>query len=100
TVQVYRQDLDSAPFTVAVGSTAHSSLGISSASTITGTIRTIQLPDLNTDAGVVARLLIAESLTPAYSSYNAAEVLRGMQAMKAVVNNRLRNNPAQFLAPG
>jgi hypothetical protein len=98
TFKVYRNDFT--PINVTVFSTPHSSLGISSASTITGTIRTIQLPDLNTDAGVVARLLIAESLTPAYSSYNAAEVLRGMQAMKAVVNNRLRNNPAQFLAPG
>jgi hypothetical protein len=59
----------------------------------------ISLPDKDTDAGMFARLLIVESRTPARPNYDAAEVLRGMKAMKAVVHNRLLK-PSSFGAPG
>jgi hypothetical protein len=60
---------------------------------------TIQLPPITTDAGVLSRLLIAESRTPAYQQYDEAQVRHGMDAMKAVVDNRLNNHPEQFNAP-
>jgi hypothetical protein len=59
----------------------------------------IALPDSSTVAGAVARLLLAESLTPATKAYDEAQVKRGMQAMKAALSNRLSHNPAQFGAP-
>jgi hypothetical protein len=58
----------------------------------------IQLPPITTDPGVLSRLLIAESRTPAYQQYDEAQVRHGMDAMKAVINNRLNNNPGQFNA--
>jgi hypothetical protein len=61
----------------------------------------VTLPDAGTDAGLLARLLIAESLNPGYSSYDEAEVQKGMKAMKAVVDNRLHySNPGIFGAAG
>lgn len=59
----------------------------------------ITLPDANTDAGLFSRLLIAESRSPSSPAYKADEVLKGMKAMKAVVNNRLQK-PSVFGAPG
>lgn len=61
--------------------------------------RAITLPDVNTDAGLFSRLLIAESRSPSNPAYKADEVLKGMKAMKAVVNNRLLK-PSVFGAPG
>ncbi len=49
---------------------------------------------------MLVRLLIAESRTPAHAQYDADEVKKGMQAMKATVVNRLNNNPGQFGATG
>jgi hypothetical protein len=60
----------------------------------------VTLPDLQTDNGTLVRLLIAESLNPGSPAYIAADVTNGMQAMKAVVDNRLNHNPSQFGAPG
>lgn len=60
----------------------------------------VTLPDINTDEGLLARLFIAESRNPGQASYDADEVAKGMRAMKAVVDNRLKNNPGQFGAPG
>jgi hypothetical protein len=59
----------------------------------------VTLPDVNTDAGLLARLFIAESRNPSQKQYEAQEVKKGMQAMKAVIQNRLKNKPAQFGAP-
>lgn len=59
----------------------------------------VTLPDVNSDEGLIARLLIVESLHPNRTGYEAAEVKKGMQAMKAVVDNRLKNHPGQFGAP-
>ena len=59
----------------------------------------IQLTSLTTVAGIVARLLIAESRTPEFPHYDEAQVQRGMEAMKAVLDNRLHNHPRQFGAP-
>ena len=60
----------------------------------------VQLPPLSTVEGVVERLLLAESRGPAAPSYDEGEVYRGMQAMKAVLDNRLHHHPEQFGAPG
>lgn len=60
----------------------------------------LSLPDVSTDAGVLARLLIAESRNPAAANYDAGDVNVGLFAMKSTVVNRLANDPSQFLAPG
>ncbi|GHO90563.1 hypothetical protein KSF_006110 [Reticulibacter mediterranei] len=60
----------------------------------------VQLPSVSTVEGVVVRLLLAESKGLAAPSYDEEEVYRGMQAMKAVPDNRLYHHPEQFGAPG
>ena len=61
----------------------------------------VTLPSINSDAGVLARVLIAESLNPGYQDrYNEAETLKAMRMMRAVYENRLKNNPGQFGARG
>jgi hypothetical protein len=60
----------------------------------------IALPDLDTDDGVLAHMMVAESKNPFYADYDAEVVKQGLRAMKAVVENRLRNDPSQFGAPG
>jgi hypothetical protein len=60
----------------------------------------VTLPDVNSDAGLLARLFLAEARNPGHGSYNADDAARGMRSMKAVVHNRLHRNPAQFGAPG
>jgi len=60
---------------------------------------TLELPDLQTPEGTVAHMLVAESRNPDSSSYDAAEVNRGLEAMKSVVINRLKK-PGDFAAPG
>lgn len=57
------------------------------------------LPGLATDDGLVARLLIAESRLPGDAGYDAAQGRIAMQAMRAAVDNRLRNGPGRFGAP-
>jgi hypothetical protein len=58
------------------------------------------LPDIGTDAGVLARLMIAETHNPNFPDYNEDDAKLSFRFMQAVVNNRLNNNPAQFGAPG
>lgn len=58
------------------------------------------LPSLTSNEGILVRMFIAESKNPGYSGYDPDEVRRGFFAMKAVVDNRLRNNPGRFNAPG
>ena len=64
-----------------------------------GSLMPIHLPPITTVEGVVTRLLIAESRNPDFSQYDEAQVKRGMEAMKAVLHNRLHNHPKQFGAP-
>ena len=59
----------------------------------------VTLPNQDTNDGLLARLFIAESRTPAYAGYDAENVKKGMRAMKATVDNRLRHHPALFGAP-
>lgn len=59
----------------------------------------VTLPDLGTDEGLLARLFIAESVNPGFKDYDADQAKRGMRAMKAAVDNRLKNQPEQFGAP-
>ena len=59
----------------------------------------LQLPDIGTNAGVVARLIIAECQNPGYATYNRDDGLFSFRLMQATVDNRLNNNPGQFGAP-
>lgn len=59
----------------------------------------VELPPLDEGVGVLVRMMLAESRTPASASYDEADVKKGLQAMKAVVANRL-NSPGRFGAPG
>jgi len=59
----------------------------------------LALPDLQTDDGTVARMLLAETLTPASSSYDAAQAQTSMNAMKSAVVHRL-TKPSDFGAAG
>lgn len=54
---------------------------------------------MSTDAGLLARVLIAESQNPLYANYNSAEVFKAMQMISAVYRNRLAM-PSRFGAPG
>jgi hypothetical protein len=61
----------------------------------------VTLPDVSTEKGVLARLLIAKRNNPGSSRYNEHEVLTAMKAMKAVVDNRLHYPDSIFFcAPG
>lgn len=60
----------------------------------------IALADANTVPGAVARLLMAEARGPSHVGYVATDSLRSMRWMRRVLENRLANNPRQFLAPG
>ena len=59
----------------------------------------IQLPDRGSDAGVEARVLIAECPGPAAPSYALDLAADAMQLMDAVLWNRM-NNPGPFNAKG
>jgi hypothetical protein len=59
----------------------------------------IGLPDLQTDDGTLANLLLAEARNPGQPSYDANDANLCFQTMKAVVSNRLQN-PGRFNAPG
>jgi IPT/TIG domain len=58
-----------------------------------------KLPDLTTDEGLFVRLLISELRLPGDPGFDAAQGRRAMEAMQAVVNNRLHNDPGRFGAP-
>ncbi len=56
----------------------------------------ISLPPLSTEAGVIAHMLVNESMVPGIPhnpDYNEAQVLRGMRLMKVVLENRLNHRP-------
>jgi hypothetical protein len=57
------------------------------------------LPDISTNAGVLARLIIAECENPGYDDYNEPDGILSFRLMQAVVDNRLNHNPGQFGAP-
>jgi hypothetical protein len=59
----------------------------------------ITLPDRNSDAGVEARVLLAECPSPAATSYTLEAASEAMQLMDAVLRNRLQN-PGPFRAKG
>lgn len=50
-------------------------------------------PNLNTTSGAVTAFLLAENRNPESPGYEASAVLRSMQAMEAVVYNRLASSP-------
>jgi hypothetical protein len=64
----------------------------------------IQLPALSTEAGLLARVFIAENFTPFdHAHYDEARVLACMRAQKAVLQNRLAHldlDPVHFGAAG
>jgi hypothetical protein len=57
------------------------------------------LPNQNTGAGVLSRLLILEAVGPGQPNYDATASQTSMQWMQLVIANRLKTKPAQFLAP-
>jgi len=59
----------------------------------------IELPPRNTTAGLVARLLLAEVMSPSGTKYNLTDATTCMERMVLVLNNRLKN-PGQFGATG
>ncbi len=59
----------------------------------------IQLPAKPTVEGAVTRLLMAEARGPSAASYVEADSKTAMQWMVVVLDNRLKNNPGQFMAP-
>jgi hypothetical protein len=61
--------------------------------------QSVTLPDINAEDGLLARLFIAECRNPGHKQYDAEAAKKGMRAMKAVIDNRLKNNPSQFGAP-
>ena len=64
----------------------------------------IQLPDISTETGLLARVFIAENFTPFdHAHYDEAQVLACMKAQRAVLQNRLSHlnlDPAKFGAAG
>ncbi|HEU4403873.1 MAG TPA: hypothetical protein VFS43_01060 [Polyangiaceae bacterium] len=62
-------------------------------------VERVALPAAKEERGLLARLFLAESRTPANSSYDEQVAKTGMQWMRVVVANRLRDDPGRFLAP-
>jgi hypothetical protein len=58
----------------------------------------ITLPDMNSDEGVEARVLLAECRGPAYSDYKFEAAAECMRLMDTVLWNRMET-PRPFLAP-
>jgi hypothetical protein len=58
---------------------------------------TIKLPDKLTDAGLEARVLLAECRGPLYAGYTLAEATKCMELMDLVLWNRVRD-PKPYLA--
>jgi hypothetical protein len=62
----------------------------------------LQLPPPNTQAGLLARLFLAETAAPETRGikWSAADAKKSMQWMRLVLENRLANHPEQFMARG
>ncbi len=62
----------------------------------------LALPETGTEAGMLVRLLLAESRSPAYwGSSTIDDVKKGMQWMRRVIANRLNSDkPEEFMAKG
>jgi len=59
------------------------------------------LPESNTEAGILARMLIVENASPDHEKYvNQSEARESMQWMVHVLRNRLRLGPQHFAARG
>ena len=57
----------------------------------------IALSDISTDAGIIERVLLAEVMSPAYSSYDEAKALKVMLAIVNCIYNRKNHpNPSLF----
>lgn len=60
----------------------------------------LQLPDAATEAGAMARLILAEAPTPFASGYKEEDAKTGMQWMRLVVENRLKMASARVGSAG
>ncbi|WP_454763552.1 hypothetical protein [Cupriavidus campinensis] len=61
----------------------------------------LTLPDENSEAGILARMLIVENASPDHEKYvNQSEARESMQWMVHVLRNRLRLGPQHFAARG
>lgn len=61
-------------------------------------VERLSLPAKNTDEGLLTRLFLAESVNPGSGDYDADDSKTGMQWMKLVIYNRLKNKPKRFYA--
>jgi hypothetical protein len=59
----------------------------------------LELPAASSEEGLLARLLLAESINPGMPGYDAAKSRTGMQWMRVVLANRLKD-PGSFGAKG
>lgn len=61
----------------------------------------LTLAPVNSEEGMLVRLLLAENTTPDETSYDASKAKKAMQWMRVVLANRLASkNPGEFRAPG
>ena len=74
--------------------------GAAVAKVVVTVIEKLGLPAAAGEQGMLVRLFLAEIPDPGQSGYNAADGKKSMQWMRVVLANRLKNNPAQFMAPG
>ena len=63
-------------------------------------VEKLVLPTDSTEAGMLARLLLAEARSPGQAGYDASASKTVMQWMRVVLANRLKNNPERFNAKG
>ena len=85
---------------LAPGSTAiNGNLSDNTNATLKVTVKAVPenlaLPMLATEAGMLARLLLAEAISPSYQAWSAVDVKIGMEWMRLVISNRLKW-PTQF----
>jgi hypothetical protein len=74
-------------------------VGADVAVTVNAPLSDLALPAENTDAGLLARVLLAEVRSPAKKSYDATAAKTSMQWMRIVIENRLKD-PGRFGAKG
>jgi hypothetical protein len=85
-----------------ISSQGSSALSISPSAITIRVEAAMKLPPLDTEEGMLVRLLLAESRSPEkMGSATAEEVKKGMQWMRRVIVNRLRSDkPEEFMARG
>lgn len=92
TVDLNAAQLGSATITAAIKKQNVASLSVS-------VVAPLELPDPDTDYGMMVRLFMVESRKPSESGYNKADSELGMKWMRLVLQNRLKSSE-KYAAPG